>query len=61
MKIIIARHLLTHTGGLLHTTGGQQVVFEQLEKDNVLQGNVLTGHDLLAVMTDSALASLSEV
>ena len=58
--MIITCHLVTGitlTGGLLHA-GGQQVVFEELEEDDVLQGNVLTGHALLAEMTDSAALTL---
>ena len=43
---------------MILNTGGHQVVFEELEKDNVLHRNVLTVHDLLAVLTDSAVASL---
>ena len=49
--------MITQARGLLNT-GGHQVVFEELEKDNVLHGNVLTVHDLVAVLTDSAVASL---
>ena len=52
-------HLATLTGSLLHCGGHQLVVFEELEEDDVLQGNVLTGHDLLAVMTGSTPASPS--